>query len=97
VPVVAVTDTIRRTDASGALIETVDRSTLVAMQTPQGFARAVLVAAHACGIEDATDDAALAEANGAHLTAIAGADESFKITTPLDLVLADAFVSGSRA
>src|SRR5829696_3450711 len=53
-------ETIKRIDADGTVIETLDRSTLVAVQTPQAFRAAVLRAAHAAG-GDATDDAALVE------------------------------------
>ena len=95
VPVVAVTDTIRRQDQSGALVETLDRAELVGMQTPQGFSRALLDKAHVHADNlHATDDAALAECVGAEVVAVAGADESFKITTALDLALAEAFARG---
>jgi 2-C-methyl-D-erythritol 4-phosphate cytidylyltransferase len=92
IPILPVTDTIRRADpATGDLVETLDRSTLVAVQTPQGFPRAVLVAAHARarGVE-ATDDAALVEAIGGRVAAVRGDEQAFKITHPWDLVLADA-------
>jgi 2-C-methyl-D-erythritol 4-phosphate cytidylyltransferase len=91
VPVVPIHDTVRRIDADGALAGVLDRSTLVAVQTPQGFRRDVLVAAHAqAGDASATDDAALVEALGGRVVAVPGADESFKITTPLDLARAEA-------
>ncbi|MDT4946814.1 MAG: 2-C-methyl-D-erythritol 4-phosphate cytidylyltransferase [Pseudonocardiales bacterium] len=92
IPILPVTDTIRRADpATGDLVETLDRSTLVAVQTPQGFPRAVLVEAHARarGV-DAGDDAALVEAIGGRVAAVRGDEQSFKITHPWDLVLADA-------
>ena len=91
IPTRPVTDTIKRVDAGGGrVIETVDRSTLVAVQTPQGFRRDVLVAAHASGATDITDDAGLVEALGATVVAVDGADEAFKITRPWDLLLAEA-------
>ncbi len=94
VPVVPVTDTVRRMTADGALAGVVDRSTLVAVQTPQGFRRALLVEAHAraAGLE-VTDDAGLVEALGATVVAVPGADENFKITTPGDLARAAAFAA----
>ena len=91
VPTLPVTDTIRRYDAAtGDLGATVDRAALRAMQTPQGFVRSVLVAAHAdsAGAE-ASDDAALVEALGEHVVSVAGDVEAFKITHPLDLALAE--------
>src|SRR5205814_738856 len=65
VPVVAVPDTVREVDAHGRAIRTVDREMLRLVQTPQGFRRSVLVAAHAhASTQRATDDAALVEAMG---------------------------------
>ena len=91
IPVVPVHDTIRRIDAAGAFVEVVDRSTLVAVQTPQGFRRAALVAAHDAGRALAvTDDAALVEAQGGRVVAVPGDDAAFKITRPWDLTVAEA-------
>ena len=89
VPVVAVVDTIRSVDAG-----VVDRERLRAVQTPQGFSGAVLRAAHAQGAE-ATDDAALAEAIGATVTLVAGEMTNLKITRPVDLVVARAYLEDS--
>jgi 2-C-methyl-D-erythritol 4-phosphate cytidylyltransferase len=97
IPVVPIHDTVRRRVAGGRLGEVVDRSTLVAVQTPQGFRRDVLVAAHAAAPPGATDDAMLAEAHGARVESVPGADESFKITTPLDLARAQAVALLSAA
>ena len=47
VPAVPVTDTIKRVDPAGKVVDTPDRSALVAVQTPQGFEPAVLRRAHA--------------------------------------------------
>jgi 2-C-methyl-D-erythritol 4-phosphate cytidylyltransferase len=91
IPVRPVTDTIKRVDGARRVVGTVDRSTLVAVQTPQGFRRSVLEAAHAAASTDAaTDDAGLVEAYGGTVVVVDGADESFKITHPWDLVLAEA-------
>ena len=65
VPARPVTDTIKQVDEEGAVVATLDRSGLRAVQTPQGFRRAVLEAAHAAGAgRSLTDDAALVEATG---------------------------------
>lgn len=89
VPTVPVADTIRSV-AGGVLGAVVDRSQLAAVQTPQGFARRVLVAAHASALDgSATDDASLVEAAGVSVTAVPGAPEAFKVTVPLDLALAE--------
>lgn len=89
VPTVAVADTIRALDGE-LLGAVVDRARLTAVQTPQGFARAVLVAAHAdAGDGAATDDASLVESVGVRVVAVPGAAEAFKVTVPLDLALAE--------
>ncbi|BDZ49262.1 bifunctional enzyme IspD/IspF [Frondihabitans sucicola] len=85
VPGLPVSDTIKRVDAEGAVVATVDRSELVAMQTPQGFPRAELDAAYAAADDEHTDDAALYEAAGHRVTVVDGHAEAFKITTPWDL------------
>jgi 2-C-methyl-D-erythritol 4-phosphate cytidylyltransferase len=90
IPGLPVTDTIKQIDSSGAVVATVDRSALVAVQTPQGFRRAVLIDAHARGGDGATDDAALVEALGGRVVVVPGAPEAFKITNRWDLLLAEA-------
>ncbi len=91
VPVIGIHDTVRRLLADGTLDGLVDRSSLAAIQTPQGFVRDVLVRAHREGAHlDVTDDAALVEALGLPVIAAPGSDQSFKITTPADLVHAEA-------
>ncbi|MDT4958690.1 MAG: 2-C-methyl-D-erythritol 4-phosphate cytidylyltransferase [Pseudonocardiales bacterium] len=94
IPVLPVVDTVKRVDESDVVVETLDRTSLRAVQTPQGFRRAVLVAAHAAaGGSAVTDDAALVEAFGVRVVVVEGADELFKITRPWDLALA-ALVAG---
>jgi 2-C-methyl-D-erythritol 4-phosphate cytidylyltransferase len=94
VPTLPVSDTIRTVHpASGELGELVDRSRLLAMQTPQGFRRDVLAKAHAAGVDaNATDDAALVEALGHQVIAVRGDERAFKVTVPLDLALAEAML-----
>ena len=70
------------------VVATVDRSTLVAVQTPQAFTAAVLRRAHHAG-DDATDDAGLVEALGATVAVVAGDQRNLKITTPADLAYAE--------
>lgn len=99
VPGLPVVDTLKEVDAAGRVVATADRAVLRAVQTPQGFDRAVLRAAHAAADTDdpATDDAGLVEANGVPVLVIAGHEEAFKITRPLDLVLAEAVLAHRRA
>ena len=90
VPALPVADTIKRIDGARVL-DTVDRAPLVAVQTPQAFRAAALRAAHASGV-DATDDAALVEANGGTVVVVPGDPRNIKITTPDDLVVAAALM-----
>lgn len=96
-PGLAVVDTIKRVDASGAVQATLDRSELAAVQTPQGFPRDVLVAvnesATAAAVAEATDDAALVAAAGYSVHVIAGSPLAFKITTDADLRHAELLLS----
>ncbi len=86
VPVIPVTDTLR-----GVAGGTVDRSGLVAVQTPQGFERRALVAAHGEGFE-ATDDAGLLERAGHPIVHVDGSPVNLKITFPHDLAVAEALL-----
>lgn len=97
IPTLGVVDTIKEVD-SGLVIGTLDRSRLHAVQTPQGFSRAILQRAHAASEgNDATDDAGLVERMGVPVHVVAGDEEAFKITRPLDLVLAEAILVRRRA
>lgn len=95
VPALAVADTIKQRDASGAVQSTLDRSSLVAVQTPQGFPRAALESAYAVAEEEFTDDAALFAAEGHPVSVIAGDPHSFKITTAWDLRRAETLVGST--
>lgn len=95
VPVLPVSDTVKEVCAD-RVVQTVDRSVLRAVQTPQGFSRPLLERAHAAGLTSRTDDAGLVEALGGVVTTVAGSEEAFKVTRPLDLLLAEA-VLASRA
>ena len=101
VPSVPVTDTIKQVDTAGRVEATVDRDTLRAAQTPQGFARIVLESAHRLaaeeGQEDITDDAGLVERAGLPVMVIPGSEDGFKVTRPLDLVLAEAVLARRRS
>jgi 2-C-methyl-D-erythritol 4-phosphate cytidylyltransferase len=92
VPGLPVVDTIRELSDGGS--RTVDRARLRAVQTPQGFPAEVLRRAHASGDPGATDDAGMVEALGLPVTLVPGHPRAFKVTTALDLVLAEALVAG---
>ena len=94
IPGVAISDTLKRTvslQGRTMVSETLDRSELVAVQTPQAFRREVLDRAHAT-MSDATDDAVLVEVAGGTVVVIAGESQNFKITGPEDLALAAAMM-----
>jgi 2-C-methyl-D-erythritol 4-phosphate cytidylyltransferase len=87
IPGLPVSDTIKvveTVDGTQRVTATLDRATLVAVQTPQAFAADLLRRAHAAGTE-ATDDAALVEALGATVRVVPGDPRNLKITTPADL------------
>ncbi len=93
VAAVPVKDTIKQVDGEDRVLSTPDRSCLRAVQTPQGFRKSILAAAHAQAKEKglvATDDAALAEALGIPVQLTQGSYDNLKITTPEDLSLAEA-------
>ena len=87
IPALDLIDTIKEVDSKGYVRNTPERSTLRAVQTPQGFIRSVLERAHAASA-DATDDAALVEAIGVAVRVIAGEECALKITTKSDLATA---------
>jgi len=97
VPGLPVTDTIK--SVVGAEPEqvtaTVERSALRAIQTPQGFRRAVLERAYRLANRVATDDAGLVEALGLPVIVILGEASAMKITTPTDLAYAELIAAGS--
>jgi 2-C-methyl-D-erythritol 4-phosphate cytidylyltransferase/2-C-methyl-D-erythritol 2,4-cyclodiphosphate synthase len=68
IPGLPVSDTIKRVSADGTVHETVDRSSLAAVQTPQGFPRDELLAAYAAATTEETDDAGLVAAAGFAVT-----------------------------
>lgn len=90
VPAVLITDTIKRVQ-SDRVVETVDRSGLVATQTPQAFRSSVLRAAHENSPE-ATDDAALVEAAGGRVVVVTGDARNLKVTTLADVAIVEALL-----
>ena len=91
VAAVMLKDTVKRVDAEGAVVDTPNRETLRAVQTPQTFAAALIRGAHerfAVSAERATDDAALAERAGYRVMLTEGDVENIKLTTPEDMLLA---------
>ncbi|MFE9916124.1 2-C-methyl-D-erythritol 4-phosphate cytidylyltransferase [Micromonospora sp. NPDC005553] len=89
IPVLPVVDTIKEVGADEVVLGTVDRSALRAVQTPQGFRRVVLSAAHAAAGDSLTDDAGLVEKQGVAVSCVPGSEYALKITRPFDLALAE--------
>jgi len=99
VPGVPVVDTIRRVDVAQRSTGIVDRDQLRAMQTPQLFAREVLERAHRLALREgveAIDEAALVERAGHRVQVVPGDPENLKVTTPLDLALAETLLARRR-
>ena len=91
VTTIPVVDTIKRVRGNN-VVETIDRSTLVAVQTPQAFRASALRAAHSGGA-DATDDAALIEQSGGRVVVVDGDVRNRKLTTVEDLDVLNRFVA----
>lgn len=93
---VPVKDTIKTVNAAGIVEETLDRSRLYQVQTPQGFRYDVLMKAYTRAREIGilgTDDATLVESTGVGVRVVPGNYENIKITTSEDLILAEAFLT----
>lgn len=92
VAAVPVVDTIKRASKDGLVEETPDRSSLYAVQTPQAFRLSLIRQAHLKAQEDGflgTDDASLMEHAGMPVYLSEGSRENLKLTTPVDLDLAE--------
>ncbi|MFJ9212712.1 2-C-methyl-D-erythritol 4-phosphate cytidylyltransferase [Streptomyces sp. L-9-10] len=105
VPALPLADTVKQVEPREKgepepVVATPDRALLRAVQTPQGFDRETLQRAHrsetAVG-EGATDCAGMVERLGAPVVVVPGHEEAFKVTRPLDLVLAEAVLARRRA
>ncbi|MFJ4920903.1 2-C-methyl-D-erythritol 4-phosphate cytidylyltransferase [Streptomyces sp. NPDC088725] len=105
VPALPLTDTVKQVEPRQKgepepVVATPDRALLRAVQTPQGFDRATLVGAHETvvrGGDGATDCAGMVEQLGTTVMVVTGHEEAFKVTRPLDLVLAEAVLARRRA
>lgn len=99
IPVLPVTDTVKRVGPAGTVEATIDRGPLRLVQTPQAFAFDALIDAHrraaAQGRDDFTDDAALAEWAGMTVSVFAGEPGNIKLTTPDDFARAEAMQSAA--
>ena len=95
IPVMPVTDTIKRISPERVVLETVPRGDLARVQTPQGFRRPVLVEAYERASQAdllGTDDASLVEASGHAVHTIEGEAWNIKITTTVDIAIAASLI-----
>lgn len=90
---VPVKDTVKVV-SDGVVQSTLDRSALWAIQTPQVFSYELALRAHRLCKEDVTDDAAMVERLGVPVRVYIGSYENLKVTTPDDLLLAEAVLAG---
>ncbi|MFI9048026.1 2-C-methyl-D-erythritol 4-phosphate cytidylyltransferase [Streptomyces sp. NPDC053427] len=104
VPALPLSDTVKQVEPQPQgtpepVVGTPERALLRAVQTPQGFDRETLRKAHDTVVEGegATDDAGLVERLGQPVVVVPGHEEAFKVTRPLDLVLAEAVLARRRA
>ncbi|MFE6163835.1 2-C-methyl-D-erythritol 4-phosphate cytidylyltransferase [Streptomyces sp. NPDC056486] len=102
VPALPLTDTVKQVEPGEAgepepVVATPERARLRAVQTPQGFDRDTLIRAHATVTDNVTDDASMVEQLGLQVVVVPGHEEAFKVTRPLDLVLAEAVLARRRA
>jgi 2-C-methyl-D-erythritol 4-phosphate cytidylyltransferase len=94
VPALPVADTIKIVDGRGVVIDTPHRAGLRAVQTPQGFRTDLLLTAYdRADSAVVTDDASMVEHLGVQVHVIDGDPMAFKITTPMDMRLAEAVVA----
>jgi len=84
VPVLPIADTVKRVDGDG-VVETLDRSALRVVQTPQAFVASVLRAALEGDVSGASDCSSLVEARGGRVKAVSGDPRLLKVTDPADL------------
>ena len=91
-PAQPVSDTIKEVDDTGIVVRTLPRDRLRAAQTPQVFSTRLLRRAHEQVRGDVTDDAAMIEMIGGSVRLFPGSSENLKVTTPLDLAIAEAIL-----
>lgn len=98
VPTLPVSDTIK-VARNGTVLDTLDRARLHAAQTPQAFRLGLLRKVYSVSEESllaATDDASLVERAGGRVLVVAGEKTNIKLTSPEDLVLAEAILASRK-
>ena len=99
VPGVRITDTLKRINSENRVEANVDRRNMMAIQTPQGFKSEILRRAYSQAWKQnltATDDAGLVEYLGVPVTVVEGDPCNFKLTTPQDMIFAEAWLGWKK-
>lgn len=91
IPGIPISDTLKEVDQE-QVVRTIDRSTVRAVQTPQGFLPVTLRSLYQASTDGVTDEAMLAERMGIPVTIIPGEPWNIKITTPADHALASILI-----
>lgn len=91
----AVTDTIKIADENSYIVNTPDRASLRAVQTPQAFEKELYTFAinDAESLDSVTDDCSLIEKMGGEVLIVEGSRENIKLTTPIDVLIAESILS----
>lgn len=98
-PGTPVTDTVKQVDENGIILSTPDRSSLWAVQTPQVFEKALYLRAMQNAVDNdlaVTDDCSMVEAIGEPVRLIRGDYSNIKLTTPVDITLAEALLTKDK-
>lgn len=91
-PGIYIKDTLKKIDSQELIVETIDRTNIVAIQTPQGFRTELIHSAYKKALKDNkifTDESAVVEYFGAKVKFVEGDERNIKITTPQDLFYAN--------
>lgn len=96
VPAIKPKDTIKEINSKGGVKQTFDRNKLCSVQTPQGFWKDILIKSYEKAMDseiEFTDDASLVELAGYQVQVIDGEETNIKITSPLDLKIAETILN----
>ena len=96
IPVVPVNDTIKEVSPAGYVVRTIERANVAAVHTPQVFRYEILKQIHRQADAAATDDSVLAERLGHEIITYPDSPENLKVTTRIDLLLANAILDQRR-
>jgi 2-C-methyl-D-erythritol 4-phosphate cytidylyltransferase len=97
VPVITTTESVREVEFPGNLSRPLDRNSIKLVQTPQVFRSDILYKAYDCGYSPHfTDDATVAERLGIEISLVEGNSENIKITSPPDMIIAEALIQFTK-